>query len=155
VNFRELRLINNTFDDNEFRGVSLIAWPVTPAYAFTATLSNNIIANSGYCGLYGLNGVTIYTDYNDVYGPNDDYCDLADPPSGAHNLSVDPQFVDPSNGDYRLQSGSLVIDQGTSSGAPAEDRDGNIRPIGSGYDMGAFEWAVRVFVPNLVVQSGP
>ncbi len=155
VNFRDLRLINNTFDANEGGGVGLFAWPLTPTYAFTATMVNNIIANSGYCGIYGFNGVSIYTDYNDVYGPNADYCDLAEPPSGAHNLSVDPKFIDPSNGDYRLQSGSPVIDQGTSSGAPAEDRDGNTRPIGNGFDIGAFEWAMRLFVPNLVVQSGP
>ncbi len=61
------------------------------------------------------------------------------------NIVVDPQFVNPSLGDFRLAAGSPAIDAGTNTGAPATDFAGNSRPIdGDGddlaiVDMGAFE----------------
>jgi hypothetical protein len=61
----------------------------------------------------------------------------------AHSfVSNDPAvelFVDWTNGDLHLVDLSIAIDQGTSQGAPADDYDGNPRPAGSGYDIGAFE----------------
>ncbi len=64
------------------------------------------------------------------------------------NIDSDPLFVDPDGADnvpgtldddLRLATGSPCIDTGTSLGAPADDLDGNPRPSGSGYDMGAYE----------------
>ena len=60
---------------------------------------------------------------------------------GTGNISSDPLFVDSANGDYSLQSGSPCIDKGTSEGAPDTDIEGTERPQGSGYDMGAYEYA--------------
>ncbi len=58
---------------------------------------------------------------------------------GEGNLDLDPLFVDPENGDYRLQPNSPAIDAGTLDGAPQNDLDGTPRPQGAGIDMGAFE----------------
>ena len=41
--------------------------------------------------------------------------------------------------EYHLQSGSPCLDKGTSTDAPARDRDGDTRPAGAGVDMGADE----------------
>ncbi|MCB9768440.1 MAG: right-handed parallel beta-helix repeat-containing protein [Candidatus Omnitrophica bacterium] len=57
---------------------------------------------------------------------------------GQGNINSDPLFVDPNNGDYRLQRGSPCIDSGTDTGLTT-DLDGNPRPIGD-YDMGAYEF---------------
>jgi hypothetical protein len=67
------------------------------------------------------------------------------PLPGTGEISIDPGFVDPASGDYRLSAGSPSIDAGTNDDAPTTDIDGNVRPVdGNGdgtsvVDMGAFE----------------
>lgn len=54
------------------------------------------------------------------------------------NFTGDAQFVNPSAGDYHLRAGSAAINAGV-VGAPAFDKDGKSRPLGGGFDMGAYE----------------
>jgi hypothetical protein len=62
-------------------------------------------------------------------------------------IRLDPIFVTPAQassgsptpaGDFHIQSGSNVIDQGTSTGAPTTDFDGQTRSVPP--DMGADEY---------------
>ena len=62
-------------------------------------------------------------------------------PSGTNNISNNPLFVDIATGDYHLQNASPCIDSGTSQNAPLVDFDGNDRPIGNGWDIGAYEYS--------------
>lgn len=48
-------------------------------------------------------------------------------------------FVDPAGFDLHLAEMSPAIDHGTPAGAPPDDYEGNPRPAGAGYDIGAFE----------------
>jgi hypothetical protein len=60
----------------------------------------------------------------------------------SHSLSISDigtLFQDLAAWDLHLASGSPAIDAGTPSDAPAEDYDGNSRPQGDGYDIGAYE----------------
>jgi hypothetical protein len=58
-----------------------------------------------------------------------------------HNLTTDnPLFVNPAGANFHLQSGSPAINSGTSLNAPTTDFDGNSRPQGAGYDIGAYEY---------------
>lgn len=59
--------------------------------------------------------------------------------AGTGNLNTDPQYVDAPAGNLELSSTSLCLDAGTSSGAPATDYRGVVRPQGAGVDMGAYE----------------
>ncbi len=59
---------------------------------------------------------------------------------GIGNLDEDPGFLDPENGDFRLASDSPCVDTGTDNGAPATDLLGMPRPMGTEYDMGAYEY---------------
>ncbi len=61
--------------------------------------------------------------------------------TGANNYWGDPLFVDPAAGDYHIGPGSAAIDRGINAGI-TYDIDGNRRPVGSGYDLGADEWYV-------------
>ncbi|MFL5626380.1 MAG: choice-of-anchor Q domain-containing protein, partial [Ktedonobacteraceae bacterium] len=49
-------------------------------------------------------------------------------------------------GDYHLQSISPCISAGTSTGAPANDLDGNPRPFGHGYDIGPYEYSLMLAI---------
>ncbi len=67
---------------------------------------------------------------------------------GSRNINTDPLFIDIDNGDVRLQLNSPCIDTGTSDGAPSDDLDGNSRPRGAGFDMGAYEMRGAINVPG-------
>ncbi len=70
-----------------------------------------------------------------------------DPFGGPGNISANPLFVnsndnhlyDASTANYHLKKFSPAIDSGTGAGAPAADIIGTPRPLGSGFDMGAYE----------------
>ncbi|GAB4478245.1 MAG: hypothetical protein Kow0088_17930 [Anaerolineales bacterium] len=88
--------------------------------AESATIDHNLI--DGYRG---------YED--EVYG--EDY------------LEGDAGFVDPAMLDLHLTSTSIAIDQGCQLAAPSVDFDGDLRPVGNGYDIGADEWQGKVYLP--------
>jgi hypothetical protein len=63
--------------------------------------------------------------------------------TGAEGINIDPQFVAPGAGeDYHLSYGSPAVDA-CPAGLPT-DLDHVSRPIGDGYDMGAYEYAYAV-----------
>jgi hypothetical protein len=57
-----------------------------------------------------------------------------------HNLlTTTPRFTNASGGDFSLATGSPAIDAGTSLPEVIRDYLGNPRPLGAGWDLGAFE----------------
>jgi predicted outer membrane repeat protein len=106
----------------------------------TETIRNSIIwgniANAG--SKDSINGTAETVEYSDIEGGY----------AGAGNINADPLFVNGQQatggtpttaGDFHIQSGSPVIDQGTATDAPVDDIDGDSRPQGPGYDMGSDE----------------
>ena len=73
--------------------------------------------------------------------------------TGAINIRGDPAFVDPDGGDYHLGPGSAAIDAGVDAGVTT-DIDGDPRPLGAGYDIGADEFRYTVYLP-LVIKNHP
>lgn len=122
------------------------------AFTVTHTTLANNLGGSGFSGVASA-------AFNTIAWSNDGYpgfstapvvaeCNIDD--GGYAGLSADPHFVAPGPGeDYRLGGGSPAID--ACADGLAVDLDGVPRPIGSGYDMGAYEYAIRsVFLPLVI-----
>ncbi|TGO02189.1 hypothetical protein PN36_29160 [Candidatus Thiomargarita nelsonii] len=98
------------------------------AYYSSPNITNSIVwGNSSY----QINAGGTVT-YSDIEGGHD----------GEGNIEADPLFEKgqpPGKPDFHLKAGSPAIDTGTAESAPDSDLDGNPRPNGQGYDMGAYE----------------
>jgi hypothetical protein len=111
---------------------------VSTAFGGTMTLSNSIV--------WGHTGVEI------VPGEFAAYCDVEGGYPGIGNFSAYPLFVDTNALDYRLDFLSPCVDTGTTVFL-TYDAIGTPRPLGAGYDLGAFEQnpaPVQVVWPNLL-----
>lgn len=76
---------------------------------------------------------------------------------GTGNINADPLYLGIGTDNYYLQLNSPCIDTGISAEAPINDIYGNIRPYGSGYDMGAYEY-IGAICPdggNLCIDPSP
>ncbi len=62
----------------------------------------------------------------------------------APNVYGNPDFVNPDAGDYRIGINSAATDAGIDSGV-SWDMEGESRPIGHGYDLGADEYGGRCY----------
>jgi hypothetical protein len=59
-------------------------------------------------------------------------------------------FADPGNDDYHLAAGGPAVGAGTALAEVSDDLDGNARPAGPAYDIGAYE-----YVPPLALHGRP
>jgi uncharacterized repeat protein (TIGR01451 family) len=112
-------------------------------------LTNTIVANH-VTGLFVASGGTTVTLQNTLWHGN------TTPWSGGGTIirsgdyTGDPVFVDPAGGDYHIGPSSAAIDAGLDAGVTA-DFDGDARPQGKGYDIGADELPVALEVTKQTV----
>jgi uncharacterized repeat protein (TIGR01451 family) len=66
--------------------------------------------------------------------------------TGTINVYGDPAFVAPAAWNYHLTAESAAIDKGVNAGVSV-DMDGDPRPSGTGYDIGADEHYNRIYLP--------
>jgi len=73
-----------------------------------------------------------------------------------HSFLSTPEalFVNPSGNDFHLKSGSPAINAGKTLSEVTNDRDGNSRPQGSAYDIGAYEYVSGAPQPPVANFSG-
>lgn len=145
-------LVNNTIVNNDGTQGSAICADGFDAQ--TEMVNNIIVAKAGqtavYCGNFNDLNPPIFR-FNDVFSPSGAaYGGICTDQTGINgNISENASFVDASNGDYRIGTGSPVIDAGdnTVSDLPTMDLAGNNRVLdGNGdssavVDMGAYEFA--------------
>jgi hypothetical protein len=123
-------LLHNTVADNGAQGV------VVQGYV-TVSCVNTILSGHtlGISVSHPASG-TVAMDYTLLDGNTVDY---ASGVSHTNDRSGDPAFVDPATWDYHIGASSAAIDQGVGAGVTT-DLDGDSRPQGSGYDIGADEY---------------
>jgi predicted outer membrane repeat protein len=142
-----LNMINNTVTGNT------AGYGGGAAYIVTGTVEllnvyNNIIwgntatGNGGDVWLAGTGQKKVF-DFNDadsMYG----VWDIA-----VNNKDVSPQFFDPVNGDYHIQSTSPCKDAGTNGAPslPATDLDGGPRIANGTVDLGCYEFSTAATHP--------
>jgi len=124
-------------------GIVIGADPSTGVYADYCIVNNNIVRNNNL-GIRTTGSVGTHNTYshNLVY-QNSSNISLASGNIAVNTIVADPLFVNwqiAGGGNYHLQSGSPAIDAGTNSFAPLIGFDGEARPWGANWDIGAYEY---------------
>ncbi len=118
-------------------------------------IQNNIFykPNESAINIYQPQAQNEVTVRNNILSPGVGmFCDAV--PEGyvvEDNLfDTDPLFVNPSENDFHLNANSPAIDNGQALSAPVVDIEGNVRPQGSGFDIGAYEHVADVVLPTFI-----
>ncbi len=148
-------IVNVTLHDNPSRrAYSLYAQYDDRDVSISVVVRNSIVADAYGLAFFGPS-VNLTAENNIFYRPGAadqveangrTYTAARLGKLGPGNTSADPCFVRPAwgaDGDYHLRRCSPAIDTGGDIGAPADDLEGRVRPLGSGHDIGAYEWAGR------------
>jgi predicted outer membrane repeat protein len=104
----------------------------------SVAITNTIIANHTV-GIENASG-TVVEDYSLFFAnTNDTQGTVAGGGHSTYSISgADPHFLDPAADDYHLGLGSAAVDEGVDAGITT-DIDGDPRPSGLGYEIGADE----------------
>lgn len=129
-----VRMRHNTIADNLGEGVYV--------GTFTLAMTDTIVSGHPGDGVRNQGG-SVVANYTLWYGNGDDW-------SGAVTdngplTPGDPRFVDPGSYDYHIRPDSAAFDQGVDAGMTT-DIDGDDRPMGLGFDVGADELRVSLDV---------
>lgn len=149
-------LTNVTLHDNPRREAYSMYMDYEGSTPMTLVMRNTTVSNA-FGVVYLGDGVDLVAEHNNFYRPGEaaqvylrgkEYTasEIERGVLGEGNMSRDPLFDKPAwgeAGDYHLKAGSPLIDAGTSQGAPATDLDGDARPAGKAYDIGAYEYGSK------------
>ncbi len=139
-------IMNNTYYGNGRTGGWGGAILLENPDATNIVIRNNICSKNFFYQIATENGVTkanFTADHNLIY----EFQKYEGEIFGSNSVVSDPLFINPSMGDFRISPSSPAIDKGSPLGAPANDYDGSKRPVGKGFDIGAYEFQG---IPNAV-----
>jgi hypothetical protein len=131
---------NNTFANGNANGESgqIMFWGSNTGI----NIRNNIFYRpNGYAMTRYAATISCTFDHNLIYGVTGVMSDPTGCSVGTNQTGVDPKFVNAGANDFHLQSGSPAVDSGMTLAAVTTDIDGNARPQGSAFDLGAREYA--------------
>jgi hypothetical protein len=106
------------------------------------TARNNLVSRNAAFTIHIAPDVpahAVIVDHNLIDG----FRGVANETRGTSPVLGNPSFIDAIDYDFHLAALSAAIDKGSPEGAPRDDFDGNHRPQGNGYDIGAFEFVYK------------
>ena len=141
----DVRITSNTFFGSA--GIQLEA-------DAEATIANNVLVH-GTRGIELADGAVAEIRHNDVFdnqlgiiGFPSDYVGLPNQTGIDGNVSIEPSFVDPDEGDFRLRAASSLRDAGANPDVSlSEDFDGGSRILEGVVDVGAQEFDPEEVLP--------
>lgn len=141
---QNVTIVNNTFYDNGLDnipgedpwggGIGVENPEITGLVIRNNLISQNYYYQLAYDGSQPLSAIA--ADHNLIDG----YHGTENEQYGTDFVVGDPLFVNAASADFRLLYGSPAIDSGEYQGAPLFDFTSLIRPQGSGFDIGAYEY---------------
>lgn len=149
------KIVHSTLADDTLNPKEALFYHSTDA-SDTLAITNTIVASHAV-GIQNVNvtgkGTARYILF---FGNGDDHPSpgtVAFPDMTGWVTGVDPLFVNPAGNDYHIQSTSPAKDAGVDAGV-TDDVDGDTRPQGVGFDIGADEYTdvipQNVFLPLLL-----
>ena len=130
-------ILNNLIYNNAVSAPRYLQGGGIYCYLSNAAIINNVVYNNSASeggGIYGnsiIKNCIVWSNGDDLNSCLAEYSNIEDGDNGTGNISVDPQFIFPSTGDFHLQPNSPCIDAG--------DPDTQYNdPDGSRNDMGAY-----------------
>ncbi len=135
---RGVKVINNTFYNNGWEpwgGGILVENP----QAEDVVIRNNICSQNLSFQIAvnpAMPTGNLTVDHNLIDGYRGDEGEIY----GSDYVEGDPMFVNAAGADFHLQGNSPAIDSGSPTDAPGDDFEGQPRPSGAGYDIGADEY---------------
>ena len=145
------RVANATIVADQYAGIAIDIRAAAGNGLSASVVNSAIFMASGPSTGIGVSpspGVTVTLSNNSVVAGTP-YAGVAEGPGSVYTSSS--SFV--ASTDFHLQSTSPLIDAGTASGAPDHDFDGNVRPSGAGFDIGAYEFGSAFTLPT--ADAGP
>ncbi|GJL50486.1 MAG: hypothetical protein NPIRA01_17130 [Nitrospirales bacterium] len=128
------RIYNNIAYGNDIYGIY-----VGKATNTSSRVENNTAYNNGTYGIFVGGAVPNATVKNNIARSNGTNFGL-NGASSSHNMESNPQFVNAGAKNFRLNAGSPAINAGTTISGINSDHDGNSRPQGGSFDIGAYEF---------------
>ena len=141
-NIHDIKIYNNTvFGNGGVNGGNGICNLNTASY--NITIKNNILSQNTWSNVIvtmSANSSLPVISNNVCDGVQNAYYPGSVIALGSASIYSSPLFVNAGAAIFKLNANSPAIDSGTSSLAPLTDFDGNTRPSGGAYDIGAYEY---------------
>jgi len=141
------RIANIEIVNNTVYSVNRNGWGMFYPYNHPESYSGNLILRNNifWSAPDGAAGASSINDHAGVRGKwvidhNAFTSGVASDTLGSTPVSTsDIRFRNAADGDFRLSQDSPAVHNGSAEDAPDVDIDGNVRPVGDGYDIGAYE----------------
>jgi hypothetical protein len=139
-------VINNTVYGNTSQGLGSNAGG-EQAFFFgqlaSFVVENNIFQDTSHYGAVDCSEVSSNFQFsqNDIVDGSGNAASTCNIPGVSNNLKVDPQFIDPTHGDFHTQRSSPVVAAGDVNAPmiPPDDLDNRARTVCGTIDMGVYE----------------